>query len=164
MFNYAGTSLRYNNKKVLGGSVVGDYQTYKTMFAGPDPADPSRVLIRKLVQTSDNVWCFEEARVTPSANGGQPSVHTTVHRLGWFNVNEALSEQELALRMQYRYIPSVVGFSLFTRPWSNSRIVSWNLTENSLIKKSKATWSEWARDLQDRRDISSYLHMRWMLN
>ena len=85
------------------------------MFAGPDPANPNRVLIRKLVQTSDKVWCFEEARISPSEEGGQPSVHTTLHRLGWFNINESLSEEELAIRLQYRTMPGALGFSLFTR-------------------------------------------------
>ena len=164
MFNSAGTSQRYSNKKILGGSMVGDYQTYKTMFAGPDPADSQRVLIRKLVQTSDKVWCFEEARITPNPEGGQPTVHTTLNRLGWFDINEDLSESELAIRLNFREMPNVVGFSLFTRPWTTSRGVSWTLTENTLTKRSSATWTEWLRDLQDRRDIASYVNMRWMLN
>ena len=88
MFNQCGTARRYNNNKILGGIGPGDYNSHKTLFAGPDPADKNRVLIRKLVQTSDNVWCFEEARITPSDKGGNPSVHTTLHRLGWFDINE----------------------------------------------------------------------------
>ena len=164
MFNWAGSSYRYNHKKILGGSMVGDYQTHKTMFAGPDPADPQRVLVRKLVQTSDNVWAFEEARITPSAEGGQPSVHTTLHRLGWFDINENVSERELAMRLTYRPVTNVVGFSLFTRAWNNSRSVSWTMTENTLNKTSGYRWQEWFRDLQDRRDIAAYLHNRWVFN
>ena len=49
MFNQSGTSRRFNNKKVIGGFVPGDYSSYKTLFAGPDPADRDRVLVRKLV-------------------------------------------------------------------------------------------------------------------
>ena len=122
MFNEAGSSWRYSNHKVLGGLMPGDYNSHRTMFAGPDPADPSRVLVRKLVQTSDNVWCFEESTITPSQqDGAQPSVHTTLHRLGWFDINEDLSNDELSLRLQYRAMPNVIGFSLFTRAWNNSR-------------------------------------------
>ena len=65
MFNSAGSSYRYNNNKILGGIMMGDYYSHRTMFAGPDPADPSRVLVTKLVQTSDKVWCLEEARISP---------------------------------------------------------------------------------------------------
>ena len=66
MLNHSGKSYRFNNRKVIGGIAMGDYNSHRTLFAGPDPADNNRVLIRKLVQTSDNVWCFEESRVTPS--------------------------------------------------------------------------------------------------
>ena len=66
MFNTAGTSYRYSNWKILGGVCLSDYNTHITLFAGPDPSDSNRVLIRKLVQTSDKVWCFEESRITPS--------------------------------------------------------------------------------------------------
>ena len=165
MFNSAGTAYRYNNKKVLGGSFMGDYSSHKTLFAGPDPADNNRVLVRKLVQTSDNVWCFEEARISPSEKeGGTPSVHTTLHRLGWFNIHEPISEHELKLRLTYRAMPNVVGFSLFTRQYENGSTSSFSIVENTLLKKSGYRWVEWFRDLQDRRDISSYLRMRWAFN
>ena len=49
MFNHAGSSNKFNNRKVIGGLIAGDYQTHRTLFAGPDPADANRVLIRKLV-------------------------------------------------------------------------------------------------------------------
>ena len=83
----------FSNWKVLGGVWPGDYGTHRTLFAGPDPADPNRVLIRKLVQTGNKTWAFEEARLTPSdVEGGQPIVHTTMHRLGWMDINEPLTE------------------------------------------------------------------------
>ena len=143
MFNSAGGSYRYNNNKILGGITMGDYNTHRTMFAGPDPSDPTRVLVRKLVQTSDKVWCFEEARIAPGEDGAQPTVHTTLHRLGWFDINEKLSEEELNLRLQYRAMPNVIGFSLFTRKWSNSNSVSFSVVENSLLKSSNYRWQEW---------------------
>ena len=98
MFNQGGSSYRYNNYKLLGGLMPGDYNSHRTLFAGPDPADPQRVLVRKLVQTSEKVWCFEEARISPSEDG-KPTVHTTMHRLGWFDICEAMSDQEMALRL-----------------------------------------------------------------
>ena len=49
MFNTTGASYRYSNWKILGGISLSDYDSHKTLFAGPDPADPNRVLIRKLV-------------------------------------------------------------------------------------------------------------------
>ena len=100
MFNTAGTSYRYSNWKILGGVSLSDYNTHKTLFAGPDPADSNRVLIRKLVQTSDKVWCFEESRITPyEKEGGLPSIHTSLHRLGWVDINEKLDAKEAALRL-----------------------------------------------------------------
>ena len=148
----------------MAGVSPGDYTTHKTLFAGPDPADTNRVLVRKLVQTSDLVWAYEETRISAAANEGQsPSVHTTLHRLGQFNINEDLSEEELKLRLQYRAVPNVIGFSLFTRGYANGGSSSWSIVENSLTK-SGGRWTEWLRDMQDRRDLSNYLYMRWMLH
>ena len=80
--------------------MAGDYQTYRTLFAGPDPADSDRVLIRKLVQTSENVWAFEESRITAAQNEGeQPTIHTTLHRLGGVNLAEHVDEEELKIRL-----------------------------------------------------------------
>ena len=49
MFNQSGSARRFNNSKIIGGIGPGDYNSHKTLFAGPDPADKNRVLIRKLV-------------------------------------------------------------------------------------------------------------------
>ena len=117
----------------------GDYNSHRTLFAGPDPADPQRVLVRKLVQTSEKVWCFEEARISPS-DDGKPTVHTTMHRLGWFDICEAMSDQEMALRLQYRAMPNVIGFSLFQRSGAFS------IVENSLSKKTSQRWAAWFSD------------------
>ena len=164
MFNQAGSAMRFNNWKVLGGASLSDYNTHRTLFAGPDPADPKRVLVRKLVQTSEKVWCFEESRISPSATeGAVPTVHTTLHRLGEINVNEALTEEELTIRLGYRAMPNVIGFSMFTRAYENATRGSYSIVENTLAKKGDR-WSTWFRDLQDKRDISAYLKMRWLMN
>ena len=165
MFNTAGSAYRFNNNKVLGGYMMGDYDSHKTLFAGPDPADTNCVLVRKLVQTSDKTWCFEEARITPSeTEGGNPTVHTTLHRLGWLNINEPLSDQELSTRLAYRAVPNVIGFSLFMKPYASGSSSSFTIVENSLIKGNNYRWAEWFKDLQDRRSISAYIRMRWALH
>ena len=164
MFNSAGSARRFSNWKILGGVSPGDYDSHKTMFAGPDPADPSRVLIRKLVQTGDATWCFEESRIAAAkTEGGVPTVHTTLHRLGDLDVKETVDDKEAKLRFAYRPVPNVIGFSLFTRAYENSRSGSFTLVENSLSKPSQR-WADWFADLQDRRDISSYLKLRWALH
>ena len=164
MFNQGSSSGRFNNYKILGGISMGDYDSHRTMFVGPDPADSNRVIIRKLVQTSDSTWAFEEATVTPGEEGQKPTVHSTAHRLGHLDINEKLDEHELALRLQYRAMPNVIGFSLFSRPWASGSRSAWSIVENSLTKKSKYRWSEWLKDCQDKRDLSAYLKMRWMMN
>ena len=66
MYNFAGNfHPKFNNYKVLGGYFRSDVDSHKTIFAGPDPADPTRILIRKLVKISDSTYCFEECRITP---------------------------------------------------------------------------------------------------
>ena len=117
MFNFASSAMRYNNYKLLGGNFFGDYYSHKTMYAGPDPADSNRVLIRKVIQTSDKTWAFEETRVTPSESGGKPTVHTTVSRLGILDLNENITDDELTKRLVFKPTPNVISFSLFCRPY-----------------------------------------------
>ena len=164
MFNLAGSGLRFNNKKVLGGCFWGDYNSHKTMYAGPDPADSNRVLIRKVIKTSDKTWAFEETRVTPNEEGGKPTVHTTVSRLGLLDLNENISDDELTKRLVYRPTPNVISFSLFSRPYAAGAGSSFSMVENSHTKASYYRWSEWWQDVQDRRDLSQYLWLRWTLN
>ena len=42
-------NTRYSNWKTLGGITPGDYDTHKTLYAGPDPSNNDRILIRKLI-------------------------------------------------------------------------------------------------------------------
>ena len=90
-------------------------------------------------------------------------MHTTLHRLGWIDINEKLDAKEASLRLQSWPVPNVIGFSLFTRSYKNSKSASFTIVENSL-KKSNYRWTEWIRDFQDKRDISSYLRLRWLMN
>ena len=163
MFNLAGSVMRYNNKKLLGGSFFGDYDTHKTMYAGPDPADSNRVLIRKVIKTSDKTWAFEETRVTPNESGN-PTVQTTVSRLGILDLNENINDEEQTKRIVFRPTPNVISFSLFSRPYKSGATSSFSLVENSHTKASYYRWAEWWNDVQDRRDISQYMWLRWTLN
>ena len=52
MFNSTFGSNLFRTYGVLGGYTYGDYETHKTLYAGIDPADPRRALIRKLVQVN----------------------------------------------------------------------------------------------------------------
>ena len=80
-------------------------------------------------------------------------------------MNEILPEEEFALRIQYRPVPNVIGFSLFSRASEKgNRLSYFSVVESSLTKTSAYRWVEWFRDLQDRRDVGSYLKYRWMLN
>jgi len=57
MFNYTGASNSFKNFGVIGGYSFGDFETHKTLYAGVDPADPKRALIRKLIQVNKNTYC-----------------------------------------------------------------------------------------------------------
>ena len=61
----------YSNWKTLGGCFMGDYSTHKTLYAGPDPSNSDRIIVRKLIQTSNNVFAFEETRITPAEEEGK---------------------------------------------------------------------------------------------
>ena len=165
MLNTMSWSFRYSNKKVIGGLHPGDYDTYKTIFAGPDPADPTRVLVRKLVKVGESTWAWEESRISQSEReGGQPTVHTTLQRLGWLNIDEPLSHEEYALRLKHWSVPNVIGYSMLNRAWKESSGTSWSLVENTMSKQSSYRWQEWWNDFQDKRSMAGYLVTRWWLN
>lgn len=158
MFNYSGNYSRFRNFKALGGTGFGDYETHQTLYAGVDPADPKRALIRKLVQVNNNTYCYEEIRVTPGEKS--PIVHTQLIRIGDFNLHEELTPEELRIRGSFRPIPNVLGFSLFCK---NLAIGGshFSIVENTLWKQASGTFREMIRDLRDRRDMSSYLKNQW---
>jgi hypothetical protein len=93
MFNYTGASNSFKNFGVIGGYSFGDFETHKTLYAGVDPADPKRALIRKLIQVNKNTYCYEETRITPGESN--PIVHTQLYRIKDFNLNEHLTPEEL---------------------------------------------------------------------
>ena len=99
---------------MLGGFFSGDLNSHRTIYAGPDPAEPSRVLIRKVLQISKETYAYEETRIT-RVEGANPTVHSVVYRIKGFDFDEKLSPRELTLRGAFRPVPNVLGFSLYFR-------------------------------------------------
>lgn len=133
------------------------------MLPGPDPADPNRILIRKIVQLREGSYAYEETTISKSSDkeSSDPKVHTTLSKVGnGFDLQEHVTNEEAAFRLKFRPMPNVIGFSLYSRETKNGlRHVS--IVENSLEKSSAYSWAEWWNDMKDRRDMSNYLKMRW---
>ena len=125
---------------------------------GPDPADPSRILLRKLVKVSESTYAFEETRITPDEKG--PTVHSQMYRIGGYDKKEYLDGKEIQIRSLYKPVPNVMGFSLFYKTMENKKN-HLSIVENTLSKASGTTWSDWFKDMKDRRDMSNYIKKRW---
>ena len=83
MFNFAGTKRgSFKPMKVLGGASPGDYDSYKTLYCGKqskfksiltvigtDPSDPTRILVRKIVQVNEGTYGYEEVTIERGDNG-----------------------------------------------------------------------------------------------
>lgn len=162
MFNLTGGSAHFRNYTVLGGYMLGDYDTHLTLYAGADPADPRRALVRKIVQVNPTTYCYEETRITPGEK--DPIVHTQLYRIKDFDLHEKLDPEEIQIRGAFRPMPNVMGFSLFYRPLLKIGGNHFSIVENSLWKKAGGSWLEYYQDFRDRRDMSSYLKGRWFSN
>lgn len=135
---------------------------------GPDPADPTRILLRKLIRVADKTYCYEESRASPApiGSGLLPTVHTTTYRVKNFDLKEHVSPEERYIRSAHRAVPNVLGFSMFFKPINplNPKSNHYSIVENTLTKASDYTWAEWFGDLQDKRNIAAYLKTRWAFN
>lgn len=60
------------------------------IVTGPDPADPTRILIKKIVQVSEGTYGYEEVTIT-KREGDKPSVHSKLVRLGDWDLTEDVS-------------------------------------------------------------------------
>ena len=150
--------------KVLAGYDGADNQTHKLLYAGSDPADETRVLIKKVVQVSKKTYCYEETTITPSDSGSRPTVHTNLFRVKDLDLHEHIDGQEEEIRGRYRPLPNVMGFSLYYRDAANNVKRSsphLSVVENTLYKATPGTWIEWFQDFRDRRDMAAYLSGRW---
>ncbi len=111
MFNYTGWYAgSFSSNKVLNGLSRLDSDSFRTLSCGPDPADPNRVLIRKIIQINETTYAYEETRISRDQ-----TVHTTLTKIAGFDMNEKLHVSEIALRNSHRAMPNVIGFSLYFR-------------------------------------------------
>lgn len=159
MFNYGSRGGWFVPGRLVTGQNFKEYLNYKTIYAGVDPADPSRVLIRKIVQINENTYCYEETRITPTEKS--PSVHTHLYRVKDFDLKEDLTPEETQIRGAFRPLPNVIGFSRYYRDYASWYGSHFSIVENTLYKSAGGTWLEWFQDLRDRRDMSSYLRKSW---
>lgn len=111
-----------------------------TLFAGPDPADSDRVLIRKLVQINLTTYAYEETRINRATESKKPSVHKTITKISGFNLKEYVSVEERQIRDQHRPLPNIIGFSLYFRPLKESMWNHFSIVENTLWKSNGQTW------------------------
>ena len=101
------------------------------------------MLIKKIVQVSDKVWCFEESRLTPGEL--EPTVHSQIFRMGDVDVREPVDAEEFNLRMCFRAIPNVLAISMFFKNLSKG-VNHFSLVENTFEKRGGSTWGEWYAD------------------
>ena len=66
---------------------------------GPDPADPERVLVRKILELRDGRYAYEETTIAPNASAGAPTVHTKAYKLHMWNLKEHVTQKELNVRL-----------------------------------------------------------------
>ena len=163
MFNYAAQAVTsFSPGKVLGGADVADSTSYRTLFCGPDPADPERVLVRKILELSNGRYAYEETTITPNQDAGVPSVHTTAWKIHGWDMKEEVTQKEINTRLMHRPMPNSVAFSLYYRK-TNGGTNHLSIVENTLWKPNYS-WNQMWADWNDRRDLSKYLKFRWMLN
>lgn len=129
MFNIAkGTDRGFREGQVLGGVALRDADTYRTMSCGkcakavlmfdfeigPDPADPSRVIIKRVNQIGDGKWAYEEVTLS-KADGTEtePTVHSTMHKVAMWDLYRKFDAREEALLRNFKPRPCVTSFSLF---------------------------------------------------
>ena len=130
---------------------------------GPDPADPSRVLVRKILKLREGSYAYEETTISKAMEGdtAKPRVHTQISKIGnEFDLQKHETNRELNMRGAFRPLPNLIGFSLYSRPLS-SGLNHVSILESTMEKSSGYGWVEWFKDMRDRRDMSNYLKMRW---
>ena len=112
MFNSVHGSVPLLDLNVLMGKTQEDHgQTI--LYAGFDPADSKRILIRKLLRVNVSTYCLEETRLTPVEGKKEALLHRHLYRIKGFDIQEHITPEELQIRGAFRPIPNVMGFSLF---------------------------------------------------
>ena len=123
-------------------------------FVGPDPADKSRILIKKVFSTNKHTYFYEDVRLDVK----NKTVHSKSHSLA-YDFKEHLDQNEIAIRTQYRKNIHVLGFSLYWRPLESGKN-HMSITEYNLYQPY-STWSKFFRTYFERRDAYKYIKSRW---
>ena len=89
MFNYSKTTISsgVDAKQIFGGYAMTAHESYVTLFAGVDPADQNKMLVRKLVRLNKATYAYEETRVSREDS----SVHTNLVKVHGFDLNEKMT-------------------------------------------------------------------------
>ena len=106
----------FDASKVVGGTSVADNQSYRILYAGTDPANSDRILVRKLFQVQPQLYAYEEVRMDPLKG----TVHSQVHRIRG-DLKEETDNTEEWFRRMYRPTPNLVSYSLFWRDLGEGR-------------------------------------------
>uniref|UniRef100_A0A7S3JD30 Uncharacterized protein n=1 Tax=Euplotes harpa TaxID=151035 RepID=A0A7S3JD30_9SPIT len=155
MFNYAKTDKKpFHAGKVIAGSGFGDSHSYRILYAGPDPASNSRILIKKVFRTNLNTYFYEDVRIDVEAK----TVHTKCHQL-MHDIKEGLTNEELMIRLKHRSHMNILGFSLFWKQLQNGKN-HLSIIENVRWKPYNS-WTTLYNDYFMRRDAFSYIKARW---
>ncbi|CAI2382961.1 unnamed protein product [Moneuplotes crassus] len=154
MFSYSRTDRKdFKASKVIGGAGMGDTHSYRILYAGPDPADKNRLLIKKVFRTNEHTYFYEDIRL----NVKDKTVHSKAHNL--FNdMKENLTENEITLRNQYR-THNLLGFSLYWRELGSGKNHMSIIENHSWVPNQ--SWSLWFKTFFARRDAYNYLKGRW---
>ena len=115
--------------------------TFCPLRKGPDPADPERVLVRKILELRDGKYAYEETTISP-ADSGIPTVHTTAYKIHMWDMKEEVTQKELNTRLLFRPQPNCVGMSLYYRNTANGTN-HLSIVENTLWKPNVGTWTNW---------------------
>ena len=110
-------------------------------LSGPDPADPQRVLVRKILELRDGKYAYEETTISPTEQG-VPTVHTTAYKIHMWDLKEDVPLKEITTRLLFRPQPNCIGMSLYYRKTA-SGTNHLSITENTLWKPNVGTWTNW---------------------
>ena len=123
-------------------------------FLGPDPADPNKILVKKVFRTNENSYFYEDVRLDVKSKTAHSQAHILTHDL-----KEELDEKELDIRRSYRKNYNIVGFSLFWKPLDAGKN---HLSIIELTNETPTeTWSLWKNTWLAKRDAFHYLKSRW---
>ena len=141
---------------------------------GPDPADPSRILVRRVNQLRKGEWAYEEVTVSSEDGKEVPNVHSTMHKLSHWDLYKKFSAREEAFDRNFKASPQVTSVSMFysqTGPLRNVALMlpsfllglqgtQYTIVENCFEKEAGCTWTEWLKTHNDKRDMVWYLRQR----